>query len=227
MRRTFVCLANSKKYIERCVAGIELEASSEKGFSIVKKNNLPKWIRPITDTETGAVPEQVVKNMGLMDIYEVEILEEKPKGYQSENVLFNLKSLRKIQASQPSIAKLDRLRSPDKLLFGNSGKAISVKAIQNIKHSLMLIKVERPIVHIKNHFNEITEISSTQIRLDFLYDGIDYNLPITDVAFLKHFSGNPYEIQESFAATYICVSLGMEHRGWHYKLVAGIIGVKE
>ncbi len=45
MMKYFVCLANSRKYSERCIAGIEL-AFNNPGYRILWMNGKPCWIRP-------------------------------------------------------------------------------------------------------------------------------------------------------------------------------------
>ena len=48
MKAIFICLANSKKYGERCIAGIELTKGANGNLTVVKENGRPKWIRPVS-----------------------------------------------------------------------------------------------------------------------------------------------------------------------------------
>lgn len=87
MKRIFACLANSKKYTERCVAGIEL-TRSQNGYSIIRCSSEPHWIRPVSIEEHGEIPMELVGNIKLLDIVEMDALKDTPQGYQSENVKY-------------------------------------------------------------------------------------------------------------------------------------------
>ncbi|RUR75786.1 hypothetical protein ACF3DV_28700 [Chlorogloeopsis fritschii PCC 9212] len=71
-----ICLANSKKYGDRCIAGIE--------------NSTGKWIRPVTNLEHGQVPKEMClvdnEEPRLLDILEIPLLDTCP-GYEYENRL--------------------------------------------------------------------------------------------------------------------------------------------
>ncbi|NJL75715.1 MAG: hypothetical protein HC892_12505 [Saprospiraceae bacterium] len=224
MKTLFVCLANSKKYIERCIAGVVLTEKKEGGFRIERNGEAAKWVRPITNSETGAIPETLVRNLQLMDVCEIELIKEVPNSYQSENVWFDTKSLKKINKIIPTEEKLNRLVTKETILFGNTGKAVSTKKVHQVGNSLLLVKAKNPVVQATSYLNDVTEIESIKHRLQFQYMDVEYDFPITDVHFVNHFTGNPYQLKES-KAIYVCVSLGMEHKGWHYKLAAGIISV--
>ena len=92
-KKIFVCLANSKKYGGRCIAGIELNQDVNSSFSLVKHNSNPNWIRPISKTEHGEVDSTLVEHIKIGDIVEINISEICPQGYQSENVLFDTSSI--------------------------------------------------------------------------------------------------------------------------------------
>ena len=125
MKKLFICLANSKKYGERCVAGIEVTRNNSGTLVIVNKGNKPKWIRPVTNLDYGAVPEHLVENAKLLDVYEIDIVEETPNGYQSENVKFNLNSLKKVSSLGANNANLEVLKEDSRnTLFSNRGKAV-------------------------------------------------------------------------------------------------------
>ncbi|MER3491021.1 MAG: hypothetical protein C4323_01045 [Mastigocladus sp. ERB_26_2] len=71
-----ICLANSKKYGDRCIAGIEISTG--------------KWIRPVTNLEFGQVPKEMCLVDGeepkLLDILEILLINTYP-GYELENRL--------------------------------------------------------------------------------------------------------------------------------------------
>ncbi len=89
MKTQLVCLANSYKEGGRCLAGVELKD----GVSLIE-NEKPAWIRPVSKTKHGEIPTYLVPHIKLLDIVELDLFEKVPAGYQSENALFNLASLK-------------------------------------------------------------------------------------------------------------------------------------
>ena len=222
MKKLFICLANSKKYGERCVAGIEVKRSDKGTLVIVNKGDKPKWIRPVTNLNYGAVPEHLVQDAKLLDVYEIDITEETPNGYQSENVKFNLKSLKKISSLGANNSNLEVLKEDNRsTLFSNRGKAVPEDRINDVDYSLVLLKAEHPEIFTKTY-----DSGGTQIRIKFHYKGNQYDLPITDKDFLKQYTVNN-SIFDNADTIYVTVSLGVVHEGWHYKLAAGIICINE
>jgi hypothetical protein len=220
MKKYFICLANSKKYGERCVAGIEVTKNEGSGYSIVKNDNKPKWIRPVTGEEHGQVPSDLVGTINLLDVVEIDEIEEVPNGYQSENIKFKSSSLKVVGKIGLTPDNLDLLSDNQQFnLFGNRGKAIPLDTIGTISKSLTLIKVSAATVYIRKDFGK------EQYRLKFTFKSAEYDLPITDVKFLeKCISGNSITMNEPIIDDiYLAISLGVEHEGWYYKLVAGII----
>ena len=80
----FVCLANSYKEGGRCVAGIMLDRFNNP----IIENDLPTWIRPVSNTGHGEIHKELVSHIHLLDILETEISEFVDAGYQSENAIF-------------------------------------------------------------------------------------------------------------------------------------------
>ncbi|MFM7885140.1 MAG: dual OB domain-containing protein [Pseudanabaena sp.] len=73
-----VCLANSRKHNNKCVAGLNLKTG--------------QWIRPVTNTEDGAIPNYSTlingKSLQILDLVDIPLNEqERGKGYESENRL--------------------------------------------------------------------------------------------------------------------------------------------
>ena len=105
MTTKIICLANSKKFSERCVAGIEV-VKSDNGYKMCTENSTPKWIRPITKNTHGEFPTQLAENLKLLDVIEFKIIEPCPSGYQSENVYFADDSIKKTGEIQLSSKNL-------------------------------------------------------------------------------------------------------------------------
>ena len=214
MTTRFVCLANSIKEGGRCLAGIELNKNNEP----IIVNNRPKWIRPICKTQHGKVYTHWVTHIKLLDIVEIEITGIPPKlTYQSENVFFkddNLKIVGRFQRD-----KLNDLCDNHYYVFSNWGKALSTTEIESLDYSLALLKVD--------HFEIVEKLyadnpDKRQIRLQFGYNEITYDFPVTDPVFLQLYQNN-FRILNLINSLFLCVSIGINFNGWHYKLVAGII----
>lgn len=221
MEKLFICLANSKKFTERCIAGIELVRSSREGYKydiVRNENNSPKWIRPVSGDQGGAVSSALVDHLNLLDIVRVNVTALTPEGYQSENVLFDddpLKIIDKIQRMPLLIEQL--LAVNISILFINRGAAVSVGDITQLDHSLLFVKPENVEVY------QTTSVAGNpQIRAKFAFNGNTYDLPITDIDFENRFSNNSM-LLDSCSHIYFTISLGVEFNGWHYKLIAGVI----
>jgi hypothetical protein len=213
MTTRIICLANSKKFSERCVAGIEV-VKNDKSYSILSSNSAPKWLRPITDSDHGEFPASIAKDLNLLDIIEFDIIEPCPSGYQSENVYFAEESVKKISQIRLSRENLDSLTHDTTDLFGNKGKAVHEDVIDTINHSLIFIKVTEHNVFIKPE--------NDQLRMKFIYNSLEYDLPITDIKFETNFREND-KILQDIEHIYLTISLAVAHNNWHSKLIAGII----
>ncbi len=217
MKRYFICLANSKKYGERCIAGIEMQRGKDMEFDIVLQEGKPKWIRPVSDAAHGQIPEASVRLMQIFDIYEVEILEDAPKSYQSENVVIDLKSLKFLKSVEITEKRLTLLSEKEqKVLFDSHATAVGKDGIATIKHSLQFVRAENPSIYL----NELRE--TEQYRINFSFESNHYNMPITDVNFILAFKENP-DLLQSVATIFVTVSLGIEHNERYFKLAAGIV----
>jgi len=108
MKTLFICLSNSKKFGERCIAGIEVKKTI-KAYQPIEKEGKPKWLRPISKYQHGAVGEDLVGGIKLMDIIEIDVEEFCPSGYQSENATFKPASVKKVGNIRLSDKDLDRL----------------------------------------------------------------------------------------------------------------------
>lgn len=220
MEKLFICLANSKKYTQRCIAGIELIRSARQGYryEIVRRAGNPVWLRPISDSEHGQVAAELVDHINLLDIVAVEVTEAAPQGYQSENVLFDTSRLAVVERITPAETLLDKLLAVgEPILFGDKNKAIPVDKIGQVDHSLLLIKPTN-----FNLYYKPASIGSPQLRAIFRYGLAFYDLPITDIDFIDRYHQNP-TILQGCEHIYLTISLGMAFNEQHYKLAAGVI----
>jgi hypothetical protein len=213
MKTRIVCLANSFKEHGRCLAGIELNSKNE----VVYDNLIPKWIRPVCKTEHDEIPTNLVSMIKPLDIIEFEITEIVPKGFQSENVLFDEKSLKVLGVFEKEEISNLGINSRNNL-FGNNGKALAPESVEDLNHSLMFISVsEFEILEVKYENSE-----HPKIRLKFKYNSFNNDLSITDPIFLEKYKNNR-NILKNVNQIYLVISLGILFENWHSKLVACII----
>ncbi|MEI9912328.1 MAG: hypothetical protein WDO71_23340 [Bacteroidota bacterium] len=116
------------------MAGIVLDNNNNP----IIENGRPKWIRPISNTPHGEIPNHLAESFDISDIIEINITNKKPEGYQSENVLFNEKSIRVVGTFDTSLLKV--LCETNKYIFATRYPSLSEEVIKKLIHSLMLIK---------------------------------------------------------------------------------------
>ena len=220
MKKRFLCLANSRKYTNRCIAGIELADKTRPGFKydLVESEKGPRWIRPVSGQGHGEVAAALVEHIHLLDIVEIDGCVAHPQGFQTENVLFNGCPPSWVDRIRPDPALLEKLLTRNEpLLFGTAARCIAKEVCASLSYSLVLIHPQ----HV--HFHHETSFSGKpQVRCGFLYQNIGYDLPVTDIAFLQRHSTDLSQL-DNHDDLFFAVSLGVEFEGFHYKLIAGII----
>jgi len=205
-----VCLANSYKEGGRCVAGIKVDESGNPEKPI-------KWIRPVCATTEGEIPTQLVQNLCPLDIIQFEKTADAPKVFQTENILFDEKSLQiNGKFKQDKLNELCNQRQF--LLFGNKTKAVEQEEAKKLNHSLTMLYTE----HFKVYEHQYEDKVRPQIRLRFSFDIYSYDFPITDPVFLSNYQQNK-QLLSGVEKIYLTLSLGRLHEGRHYKLVACIL----
>ncbi len=209
-----VCLANSFRLGGRCVGGVELDANNNP----VLHAGRPKWIRPVLHTAHEEVPVGLVSNISLLDIIEFDVEEVGGHGHQTENVVFIPTSLSRNGTFPNARANeiTDNNRFP--LLFGNRGAAVPETNMHLYTHSLTLLEVTNFEVNERVFPGK----PFPQKKLSFTYNTNNYNLPITDPAFIHRYDTNRNLLQ-GVEKTFLTVSLSAPNETWLYKLVAGII----
>jgi hypothetical protein len=219
MRKLFVCLANSRKYSGRCIAGVELYRRHDGFLKMVETpEHYPLWIRPVSRSEFGELSSDWVRHIRLGDLIEVDV-ENKPitYGYQCENVYFDSKSLQIVEHLDLTHDRLSRLSVRDsKLLFGSRGGSLLIENVGIVENSLQFIKVENATLRWRDEPG-----MRPQERLVFRYNENEYDLPLTDIEFVEKFIKDN-SILEKASAVFLTVSLSLPHEGRLYKLAAGV-----
>lgn len=213
MTTKIICLANSKKFNERCVAGIEVD-EKDNVYNIIFTNSKPKWFRPVSKNERGEFPARIAQNIKLLNVIEFDLVEPCPSGYQAENVFFDEDSVKTASSIELSSVNLDQLTCNSNTLFGNKGKAVHEDDVNFLDHSLVFIKVHRYNVFIKPENN--------QLRMNFDHNSVEYDLPVTDIKFETIYRNNN-RILDRIQHLYLTISLAVVHNNWHSKLIAGVI----
>ena len=202
-----LCLANSRKYGRRCVAGMLGDGS---------------WIRPVSETEDGSLPESACRldegrPIQPLDVVELAVAKADPRPHQPENWLITDEpwKLLRTRAISDITSFLNRHICDEPSIFGTRGRSVSWAQIRirGVDHSLALVKVTRPLFR-------WSEWNPTQLRAVFPYRGRTYDFPMT-------FEDRPPP-GRSASAWYLTISLGepLERQGKDcYKLVAGAIEI--
>ena len=224
MRKLFICLANSRKYSGRCIAGVELYHGADGRLRMVEnEQHQPQWIRPISQSEFGALDASNVRHIKLGDLVEVEITEgvQHFNSYQTENVCFDENSLRVVEKILLSRERLQKLSIKQPMpLFGTRGCTLPMVGTNGLYASLTFIKVEKPHFHWRDGLANYRP----QERLGFVYNNCNYDLALTDIEFIEKYQANNAILEEA-NEVYLTVSLSMPYENKLYKLAAGVFTV--
>ena len=223
-QKSMVCFAVSRKYKGYCVAGKEMVKESESS-----------WIRPVSSGAMGELPLETIQLEGgnkpaFLDIVRIAIKKPLPHYYQSENCLVDGdKKWEKVGQLKPEelVDYCDHINT----LWENGYHSVNGMndkipieiANERCESSLVLIEPRDFCLVLS------TGLSFKQkIRSEFIYKGATYNLSVTDPFVEKTYAeraAGRYRIEEM--PLYLCISLGEPLNGFCYKLVAGVIGLKE
>ena len=223
MDKTFICLANSYKHGNRCIAGVEIELYPQRNSYSVKRdaNGNPIWFRPINRlAEAGAIPNSEAQGISVLDIVKATQVEPCPDGAQKENFFYG--RLERINRVTKDRLNLDGfVDNAHHSLFGNRGAAVPPDRFVNLDYSVFLIKCSTIEFYQKDRSEWNKE---PQPRGKVMYNGTEYDLPVTDPAF-RQIIHNDLVRANSYADYYITLSLGVEHDEWHSKLIACVIPI--
>jgi hypothetical protein len=229
--RRIICLANSKKFKGRCLAG-----------KLYTHGRIGGWLRPVSnrpDDSLNKFERQVGKDTEpqLLDILEFGIKKSIASGHQVENWLINPNRLMVRTGRISPIELLPAIDKPINLWHtGKSSKTygkndlVPENRIADSTCSLYLIKIENlKIQVVTNNYG----YEYRQVRGEFTYVGADYNLVITDPVIDAEYKSKldgVYEIK-NLLLTISLAENSYEARksesSGYYKLIAGVIKLPE
>ncbi len=219
--KRILCLANSRKFHGRCVAGIELFGSDRRG-----------WIRPVSAREHEEVSEyerqyEDGRDPRVMDIIDVPLIEARPKDFQQENWLLDPGQYwRKVAlAAWSDLVRLSDPAAPlwidgDSTYNGRNDKVLLAQA-KCLTSSLRLIRVDGLTLSVFRP-SEAFGNPKRRVQSRFVHHGTEYHFWVTDPTYEREYLSKPdgdYQLDESF----LTVSLSEPWEGVCYKLVAAII----
>lgn len=219
--KTIICLAASWKHHGTCIAGKEYN-----------NGQYGDWIRPISnrpDEEISAAERK--KDNGfptnVLDVVTISFGQAKPHLHQTENHLIE----NGVEWQHQRMLKYNDIKGAIdqniNTLWRNgssSGKGENDRVPSSLlaqeENSLALIEPENFELHVIDEVQNGN--TNKKYRSSFSFNGVDYNLSVTDPWVSKTLNNNnagEYTVEN----TIICVSLGEVLSGYAYKLVASVI----
>jgi len=219
--REIVCLANSRKYSGRCVAGKEILG-----------NRIGGWLRPVSREKTGelTIKETMYESGGsprLLDIIAIPMAGLVPGSYQTENHLVAEGQWMKKGQLSPSLLQTlcdhaDSLWINGHHSAGGLNDRMPEEMVrERVRSSLVFVKPDHLIISVEQGPDLLKKI-----RARFRLRGEEYWLPVTDpVVENRYLSKDTGQYPAHAKDIYLTVSIGEPFEGYCYKLVAGIINL--
>ena len=220
--KRIVCLANSRKEGDRCIAGREL----------LEDERPAGWVRPVSDREDEAINEAERQYADgseprVLDVVDVPVREARPKGYQQENWLLDpRRRWRKVRRIAPN--QLRRFAEQAGPLWVNGyhthqghNDRVPLGRATALQRSLRLIEVSDLALDV---FAPRVESGDFRRRIkgQFTHGDESYRLWVTDPACEELYLNRPNDCY-ALGACFLTVSLGEPYQGHAYKLIAAII----
>jgi len=218
--KRIICLANSRKLNGRCVAGIDVE------------DNPGDWIRPVSGREHGEVSERDRRyengaDPALLDIIDIEMKGACPEGHQQENWLID-ETIYWDKVGTASLDDLDEFVAPKEILWnrGNStyqglNDRITPAEAEASGSSLVLVHTDQLTIKV---FKPGANFGNPKRRVQgrFEWAGHRYWFWVTDPLVEQTYLAQP-DGEHDLGACFLTISIGEEHDGACYKLIAGVI----
>ena len=217
--RKIICLANSRKFSGRCIAGKEIMG-----------NRIGEWIRPVSHHETGELSVKEIQYIHgnapeLLDVISIPLARHDPHSYQTENYLVDEGPwARKGPFPQKD---LPGLCDPVDSLWlngyhsrnGLNDRMPEEIVREKIRSSLLFIRPDQAAITVEEGPDLLK-----RVRARFHFAGEEYCLPVTDpVVENRYFQEEIGQYPLIKGNVYFTVSIGEPYEGYCYKLVAGIV----
>jgi hypothetical protein len=219
--KRIVCLANSRKLSGRCVAG-----------RVLVDNCAGEWVRPVSarPKEEVSEDERQYEDGGdprVLDVIEVPLLEAKPKHCQRENWLLDPNEYWRRVGRLDWCGALAIAENPERLWVNESSTQaglndeISFTTAQGLTSSLVLIHVNALRLHV---LRPGRDFGNPKLRVQgrFEHRAESYWLWVTDPGVERAYKARG-EGEYDFGECCLTISIGDEHEGNCYKLIAAII----
>ncbi len=219
--KTIVCLAKSRKYSGKCVAGLE-----------IVDGKIGEWIRPVSTPQGGQVHLHDRRydngqDVEVLDIVRIRLKEHYPDGCQTENHLYDDGYHWEFIDRMASANLEDHARAEGSLWvnghssYHGANDRMPVEIANQEAHSLVLVRPTDLRIRV------FKALQKRQVRGTFALSGTLHDLVVTDPVvesrYLKEPDGEyPYQKQ-----AVLCVSVGEPFEGYQYKLIASVIDLDE
>lgn len=213
---SIICLANSWKHGDRCIAGINPQTGC--------------WVRPISNLDDGRIPRPMRliegKEPQLLDILDIPLAETgNDFGFESENLSVLPGQWKK--QGQVTAKEILRYCQRDRYILHNSKKYVTVPELArkpfHLRTTLQLVHVTEFSVEKKQRERGTNQYKATIVSQSGQYLS---RIGITDPLFVKKLDQG----QEPMVPCLVSISLSMPHRppNWEgddpcWKLIAAVI----
>ena len=173
MKKDVAILTLSEKHGGKCIAAYDFEDK--------------KIVRLVSDAESGeSIPKHLVRDVNLLDVVSVEVVEDCPFEHQTENVLVNLQYGFRQTTDSIDISELSKLATSSKYIFGDNRYKLQENT--NLDYSLQVIKFQNM---------ELYKNDNYKTKVDFTCNGIRHtNYSVTDN---NYFTITKTRIESGFA----------------------------
>lgn len=228
--KTILVLANSCKFGDHCVAGLEVQRNTDNSWYVTDQ-----WVRPVSSREGGALNSDDIwlkeKNRlpQVLDIVFVPVLGYKQNPWHKEDWLIDENQNWGYESSlnlEYFIAR--NLETPKGLWLEPNKKTDRVSTNYLIEHDLPSLYLIKPLFFrlcIQRNYNQ-----QKRTRGTFTYNGINYDFTVTDSTSTRRLLPEFNEKQPGYTKRIpdvngLCVSLtppfNMDNN--QYKVIASII----
>lgn len=228
--KTICILANSIKFSERCIAGMEVNPTDDGKWRLSKN-----WIRPLSHREGGAInPTESRLNTNrqpeLLDLVEIPLEGPAQVEGQPEDWLIHQNASWTYRGRFAPGVLSHLLEEPENLWleFPDRSDRVSPSFLREHRlPSLYLIRGANLRLAITDFIDDFGR-SKKKRRARFCHNGVHYDLALTDPMMQqRYFNDFPHTAIGEVADgpdpnSVLCVSLAPEFRDHHYKLVAGV-----